>query len=492
MDPGRSIRPGPARCDHMSLSTSLSIAVQSLSAASGELQVTNNNIANANTTGYTRQVAVLQEVAPTADGTISPGNGVELTGYQSVRDELLQTQINDETTSQSSANAQLSSLNSIQPTFTTSTNDIGTEMSAVFSKLSSLSTDATNSTSRQAVLTAAQNLSTAFNTASNTLTTQQSGLNTQVSQDVDQINELSSQIAALNPQIAVLKASGQDGGNLEDQQSALVTKLSALTNVSVTQTKTGMTVTTGSGTTLVQGSHTYSLSTKSVTGTDGTTSVDVVDQTGADITTNLTSGDLGGTIKTRDTTIPALSAKLNALANQFAGAINTAQESGTDQNGAKGAALYNSGTSGGAITAANITMATTDPAAIAASSDGSTGGTGNLAKLSAVQTSLLGSSTASSTVQPAASLNETPGDAYASLVYQVGSLTSNANSESTATTASLKQLNTQLSSVSGVSIDEESANLITYQTAYEAAARVVSTIQSLFSTLITMGTNAAS
>ncbi len=61
------------------------------------LNVTANNIANANTPGYTRKVAILQEVAPTPDGTISPGNGVELTGYQSVRDELLQTQINEET-----------------------------------------------------------------------------------------------------------------------------------------------------------------------------------------------------------------------------------------------------------------------------------------------------------------------------------------------------------------------------------------------------------
>jgi flagellar hook-associated protein 1 FlgK len=73
----------------------------------------------------------------------------------------------------------------------------------------------------------------------------------------------------------------------------------------------------------------------------------------------------------------------------------------------------------------------------------------------------------------------------------VGSLTSNANAESTATTASLVQLNDQLNSVSGVSIDQESANLITYQTAYEAAARVVSTIQSLFSITMSMGTAAA-
>ena len=50
---------------------------------------------------------------------------------------------------------------------------------------------------------------------------------------------------------------------------------------------------------------------------------------------------------------------------------------------------------------------------------------------------------------------------------------------------------TQLSSVSGVSIDEESANLITYQTAYEAAARVVTTVQCLFTTLVAMGTAAA-
>jgi flagellar hook-associated protein 1 FlgK len=73
----------------------------------------------------------------------------------------------------------------------------------------------------------------------------------------------------------------------------------------------------------------------------------------------------------------------------------------------------------------------------------------------------------------------------------VGSLTSNAIAESGATTSSLLQLNDQLSSVSGVSIDEESTNLITFQTAYEAAARVVSTIQAMFTVTMSMGTAAA-
>jgi len=316
----------------MSLNTSLSTAVHSLNAAAGALQITNNNIANANTAGYTRQVAVLQEAASTGDGTSSQGNGVVLEGYQSVRDELLQTQIQQETQAQSGANAQLSSLQAIEPTFTTSTTDIGTEMSAVFSSISSLSTNPASSTLQEAVLTAGQNLATAFNTASSTLAKQQAGLNTQVTQDVSRINQLTKQIAALNPQLTQLKASGQDGGTVQDQMDQLVLKLSALTNVAVTQTDSGETLTTGNGTALVVGSQSLALQTS--TGSDGLQHV--LDQNGDDITSSLTSGDVGGTIQTRDTTIPALMTKLDTLANQFATAMNAAQAKGTDQNGDAG------------------------------------------------------------------------------------------------------------------------------------------------------------
>lgn len=82
-------------------------------------------------------------------------------------------------------------------------------------------------------------------------------------------------------------------------------------------------------------------------------------------------------------------------------------------------------------------------------------------------------------------------DTYAGLVYQVGSLVSQANAESNATAASLLQLSNQRNSVSGVSIDEESTNLIAYQQAYQAAARVISTVQALFQVTMTMGTAAA-
>jgi flagellar hook-associated protein 1 FlgK len=458
----------------MSLNTSLSIAVQALDAATGALQATNNNIANANTPGYSRQVVILQEAAPTHDGNLSQGNGVVLEGYQSVRDELVQSRIQQETQAQSGANAQLASMQQIQPAFTTSTQDIGTQMSALFASLSSLSTNPGSAASRQGVITTGQNLAAAFNSVSSTLTTQQTNLNSQVTQDVGQINQLTSQIAALNPQLAQLKATGQDGGTLQDQQNQLVLNLSALTSVSVTKTSDGgITLSTGNGTPMVVGSESLALQTS--TGANGMTQV--LDSNGANVTASLNSGDLGGTIQTRDQTIPGLLNQLDTLANQFGTAFNAAQKTGFDQNGKAGQNFFTlPATVAGS--AATISMAISNPALIAASSDGTAGSNGNLANLSAVQTTALAA-------------GQTPGSAYASLVFQVGSLTSNANAESTATSASLLQLNDQLSSVSGVSIDQESTNLITYQQAYEAAARVVTTIQAMFQITMSMGTAAA-
>jgi flagellar hook-associated protein 1 len=456
-----------------SISSSLTSAVQALNADTGALQVTNNNIANANTPGYIRQVPVFQEAAPTQEGNFSVGNGVVLEGFQSVRDQLVNSQIQQETQAQGSANAQLTSLQQIQPTFTTSTQDIGTQMSALFASISNLSTDPTNSASRESILAAGQNLAAAFNTTSKALTAQQTGLNTQVLQDVNQVNQITQQIAALNPQIAQLTSTGQDGGTLEDQQNQLLLQLSALTNVSVTQTGDGETITTGNGTPLVVGAQSFALQTT----LNSAGMQQVLDHSGNNITASINSGDLGGSIQTRDQTISGLQTSLNTLANQFATAFNAAQAKGFNQNGVAGTNFFNvPATVAGS--AANISVAITSPAGVAASSDGNSGSNGNLANFTAVQTTAL----------PA---GQTPGDAYAGLVFQVGTLTSNASAESSATAASLLQLNDQLSSVSGVSIDEESTNLITYQTAYEAAARVITTIQAMFAVTVSMGTASA-
>jgi flagellar hook-associated protein 1 len=259
----------------MNLNTTLSTALQSLMASSAEVGTANKNISNANTPGYTRESVVLSSMADNISGG---GGGVVIQGYQSARDQLLQLQVLQQTQSQSGANAQLNTLQQVQTVFASSTNDIGSQMSTLFSSLSSLSTDPTNVTLRQAVMTAGGNLATSFNTASKTLTSLQGSLNGQVSQDVQQINTLSQQIAALNPQINQMNAKGQDAGTLQDQQDQLLVSLSKLTNVSITKSDNGVTISTANGTPLVVGPNSYSL--KTTTGSDGMTHV--LDKDGQD------------------------------------------------------------------------------------------------------------------------------------------------------------------------------------------------------------------
>ncbi len=450
------------------LNTSLSIASQALQAQEAAVSVTTNNIANANTPGYSRETVILTEASSNQQGEVSLGGGVSLQGYTSVRDQLLDLRIQQQTSEQSSADAQTNALDQVQTLFPSTGDSIGTDISTFFSSVSALSADPANTATRQAVISAAQNVAEQFNSVSNGLTSEQTSLNQQVVTDVNQINQLSSQIASLNTQLGQLSAAGQNTGTVEDQIDQDELSLSKLTNISITHTEGADTITTGNGTPLVLGDQSYALSTSA----NSSGLEEVLDSNGKNITSTISSGDLGGTITTRDTSIPALLTQLDTLANQFATAINAAQAQGYNQNGTAGTALFTvPATVAGS--AAAITLATTDPSQIAASSDGSSGSNGNVANLSAVGTTKLAS-------------GFTPTDASANLVYQVGTLTSNASSQSTAIGISLTQLTQQQSSVSGVSIDEESTNLIQYQQAYQAAAKVVSTIQTLFDSTISM------
>jgi flagellar hook-associated protein 1 FlgK len=86
---------------------------------------------------------------------------------------------------------------------------------------------------------------------------------------------------------------------------------------------------------------------------------------------------------------------------------------------------------------------------------------------------------------------QTPINAYANLVAQIGGDTSNTSADADASSLILTQLNDQNGSVSGVSLDEEASNLIQYQTAYQSAARIVSTIDSLLTDAVNLGLGAA-
>jgi len=449
-----------------SLMSAMWIAAQALDVDQGALNVTSNNIANASTPGYSREVVDLSENTPVVDGNLTFGTGVNLQRIQSVRDQMLSILIAQQTTQQSGAQAQLNALQQVQGLFSDPTQGIGANLTAFFNSISQLSTNPTDMSQRQAVITAAQNLVSSFNQTSQSLSRIQTSLNQSVSQSVDQINSLTKQIAQLNAKVGQMQQLGQDPGSFLDQENQLINQLSQLTNVNEIQTEHGMTLTTGNGTALVVGNQSYDLQ----IGNGPAGMVDVYAE-GQDITSTIHGGSLGGAIQVRDQDIPAVMDKLNTLAGQFADSFNAAQAMGYDLNGNPGQALF-SYTAGSE--AASLSLLTTDPNAIAASSDGQPGSNGNIANLLAVQS------------QPLPS-GENPTDTYAAIVSQSGNLAAQAQAELDASTKSVNQLNDQLGTLSGVSINEETANLLNYQNAFTAAARVVTTVDQLTQTMLSMG-----
>jgi flagellar hook-associated protein 1 len=450
------------------LNTSLLTAMHALMAQQAGMNVTSNNIANANTPGYSRQVPVFSEAEPCSEGSLLLGNGVQLEKFQSIRDELLDFRIREETSQQSSAETQTNATQQIQPLFTTTGQDIGSQISAFFTSISQLSADPSNASLREGVITSGQNLAVSFHTAVSRLSQIQTGLDGSVVQDVGQINQLAQQVAGLNTELISLQAGGQDGGTVKDQQTELIRQLSQLTSVAVIQTERGISVTTGNGTALVAGNQVFPLQ-----ASVGSTGLQQVLSQGQDITASLTTGTLGGAIAVRDQVIPGILNQLDTLASEFTAGFNSVHRLGTDQAGNGGGDFFTP-LSSVAGAAAQINVAISDPSAIAASSDGSAGSNGNLLQLIALQTSHLSS-------------GQTPTDSYASIVFRVGTLAANAQAESDASNMSLTQLSNQRSAFSGVSINEESVNLIRYQQAFEAAARVITTIDRLNQVALNMG-----
>lgn len=456
---------------------SLSIALSSLAASQDEMATTSNNVANANTPGYSREVPVISAGDPIVEGSLSFGTGVVLQKIESLRDPILQIQINQATQQNSSLNGSLTQLRQIQTQFASSTSGIGADISNFFNSLQQLSPDPTDLTLRQSVLTAAETLATDFNSAARSLQTQRSNIDQNVVASVTQVNSLTSQIASVDQQISNLQGANQASGDgtLVDTQNNLIQQLSALIDVQVIPTGQGITLATSNGTALVSGSQSFALSTQ--LGSDGVQHI----MAGADdITSSLAGGSLAGLIQIRDQEIPSIGSSLDQLAAGLANGLNTANAVGTDlENPPKqGGDIFLPPPLGGVGAAATLTVSMTDPSKIAASSDGTIGSNGNLVNLSAVADNALAN-------------GQTPIDSYSNLMSQVGNITSNTSADADASNLILQQLQNENGSVSGVSLNEEAANLIQYQTAYQSAAKVVSTINLLLLDAVNLGLGGA-
>jgi flagellar hook-associated protein 1 FlgK len=454
----------------MSLSASLSIALRSMLASQGGMSVVSNNIANVNTPGYSREVPNFVESPPATFGSLQFGTGVNLDNITSVRDIVLQLRLNQEAQNQGKLDTFTTGMNQVQVLFNEPAGaGLQNLISQFFGSFQQLSADPTNSGLRQSVISDAQSLVAGFRQTAAALGTQQQSADQGVVQTVGQINQLSAQIASLNVQISAPTVSNQASNALVDQRNLLVNQLSQLVDVqSINADKTSLTLTTSGGTPLVVGGQVFQLTTQ----TNAATGFQNIFAQGKDITSTITGGNLAGNLQLRDKEIPALQTTLDTLASGIATNVNTQQTAGFDLNGAAGANIFvpPAGVAGAAL---NMGVAITDPNKIAASADGTPGNNANATALANLQNqNIIG--------------GQTPINYYSGLVFQVGNDTANASSGFSAENLLIQQLKDQQSAVSGVSLDQEAANLVQYQTAYNAAAKVASIVATLFQTAIAM------
>jgi flagellar hook-associated protein 1 len=455
-----------------SLNASLATALSGLIADQGALAATTNNVANVNTPGYSREVPVLVASDPIVVEPLTFGTGVTLQNIESITDPVLESQIQQQTQAQSQYSALSSALQEAQVNFSTTTGDIGTSISNFFASINQLSTNPSDLSLRQDVLTAAGNLATSFNNTANNLSQQQGNLDLGVVQQVSQINQLSQQIAQLNGQIVNLQNLDQNAGTFVDQRQQAIDQLSSLVDVSVIPADNSLTLTTANGAPLVTGLQSFQLTTQT-----NSAGLHEIYSEGNNITSEITSGQLGGTLQARDQEIPALENQLDTLAAGIANSVNAVQTQGYDLNGnlATSENLFTPPPANTTGAAASLSVAMTNPAEIAASSDGTPGSNGNAEAMYALST---GSSID----------GQSPTDYYSGIVFNVGNEASNASAEQTASAAVLQQLNDQLGSISGVSLNEEAANMVQYQDAYQASAQVITTINDMMYAAIQMPT----
>ncbi len=454
----------------------IDIARQALLADQDALNVTSNNVANQNTAGYTREVVSFTAVdAVTLSGS-SFGAGVTASAT-SQRDRVLEQRVQQQTQAQTQSAAVESALQQIQNIFglsstasSATSTPLGSATDSFFSALSALTSNPSDTATRQSVLNAANTLASAFNSSASQIAQIASSLNQQAVSDVGQVNSLTSTIAALNTQISSL-GSNADAGSLEDKRQSAITQLSKLIGLDQISTENnGITLTTSGGAVLVSGGSSFAVSTTPVAGVEHI----LAGVDGADVTSSLTGGDLGGVLEVRDQQLPNYQSALDSLAFGIGTQVNQQNALGLEGSGNPGSALFNlSATSSGA--AAQIQVATTDPNAVAAAGpgEGSAGNTNASALADLAGVNLVGGQTVSGFL--------------ASFLGRIGTDVSSATTNNSAQQVTLTQLTTQRDSLSGVSLDEEAANLTTYQKAYQAAAEVFNIGNSILASAINLG-----
>jgi len=468
------------------ISSALSIATGALDADQEGLNVVANNVANANTPGYTEEKPDWQENAPITVGKVQVGDGVTETGATSQRDRVLERRLDQQQQLASASSTRLTALNDIQALFTpdsgsssSTAGDIGSDITSFFDSFSSLETNATNNALREQVLSSASTLAGDISGAASSLNAQSAAIDQEASGVASQVNSLTSAIAQLNLEIES-SSPDADAGTLEDQRQLDLSKLSQLIGINqVTTENNGLSITTTWGQLLVSEGQCMQLTTGTVNG--------VTDffLGGTDITLQLAAGggQLGGYLTARDVDIPGALASLDQLAYSISTSVNAQNNSGTDLTGATGTVanplnIFNEPAQvAGSAAAMKVTM--TDPSQIAAAAaGGGTGDNSNAVAMANLASGLI--------VNGQTTINY-----YSNFVSTLGATVSEVQTENTAQNASVTQLQTENNALSSVNLNDEASAMSMLENSYQAASQVFTLLNTIMAAALNLGDQTA-
>ncbi|WP_454826436.1 flagellar hook-associated protein FlgK [Pseudomonas veronii] len=321
----------------------LNIGMSGLNAAQGSLSVLSNNIANANTAGYSRQQTTQNASASNQYGGVFIGSGTTLADVRRVYNEFLDAAYQNSTSLNSDAKAYAGQVSAVDKTLSDKTTGMSSVLSAFFSAVQTAAANPSDTSARQVLLTSAQTLSNRFNSISSQLNQQKESINGQLSTMTDQVNQLTSSIASLNKQISQVQGSTNTApANLLDARNEAVRSLNELVGVTTSEKNGVFSVSTGSGQSLVLGDQSNSISavpSKSDT-SQYTIELNVSGGTSVDLGNVLSGGSIGGLLRYRsDALMPAIN-DLGRIALATADTVNNQLGQGLDLNGDFGTSLF--------------------------------------------------------------------------------------------------------------------------------------------------------
>lgn len=364
----------------MSTSTLMSIGTRAMNAAYAQLMTASNNIANANTPGYSRQSVLLAPTEGQYTGSGYFGRGVTVQSVTRASNAFLTQQAQVTGSAAAGDSARSSLLQQLEKVFGTDSAGLGAAANGVINAWSDLASTPGDLSARQAVIGALNSFAALASSQSSSLAQMQSGVVQDVGNTVTAVNAQLAQLAQLNQSIVQASGNGQAPNDLLDQRDALIAKIGQSLQVSTVAAPDGSTsVFTLSGQSLVLGAQANQL----VAQADAcdpqrvAVAVKVGSQTTPFDATALGGGSIAGQLAFQNNDLVDARNRLGQLVAGFAGALNRQQSLGLDLSGQPGAALLQlsppqalpaatNATVGGSFSAA-VNLTITDPTALQAS-----------------------------------------------------------------------------------------------------------------------------